>query len=461
MNLDDDEEHRMATKALLMPSGGTGAANEDGANYFHTYKEMDDRVDRASRLSFSSSFSAMNPQNSAWLTSFLLLNTMIGSGILNQPYVFRESGIIGGLLGFFIATMATWTGLLCLTAAGIKEDVLEYSGLARRAFEQNGERLVDVSIVVLTFGSQLGYILIVGTTISSLLDSWGCDSVACNDYFATIIAVGLFVTPVCLFRHFGHLAWLSLFSIAAIVAVLLLVLIAGPIKHQLGHKSNVYQVMNVIGTIKSTGSIVFALSCASANFQAFITTEKKAQNMDTWSWVTGTAVLAGALMCVTMGVAGYLSFGSDTEGMILDNFHSHGYDFFKVMVVTHLILYIPVNFVIMRYSIVKMTTGMRSELLGSTAHAILTVALLFFVTAIVLALLAAGLASGDAFALILNLTGGIGGSLATLILPAAIYLKVMPEGSAMILHAKMLLALGVVVMVAVVITEILSQAGLV
>eukprot|EP01036_Dinobryon_divergens_P044402 gene44402-59253_t len=34
------------------------------------------------------------PQNSAALTTFLLLNTMIGSGILNQPFVFENSGML-------------------------------------------------------------------------------------------------------------------------------------------------------------------------------------------------------------------------------------------------------------------------------------------------------------------------------------------------------------------------------
>lgn len=32
-----------------------------------------------------------------------------------------------------------------------------------------------------------------------------------------------------------------------------------------------------------------------------------------------------------------------------DNFESNAYDFFKIMVVVHLILYIPINFVVMRY----------------------------------------------------------------------------------------------------------------
>lgn len=362
-----------------------------------------------SRRSFSTSFHTMNPQNSAGLTIFLLINTMIGSGILNQPFVFKESGIIGGLLGFLLASTATWTGLLCLTEAGIYADVLEYSGLAYHAFRKHGERLVDVAIIILAFGAQLGYILVVGTTLSDLLTSWGCNNDVCNDIWTTVISVSIFVAPVCMFRHFGHLAYLSLFSIAAIVAVLLLVLIGGPIKHKTEHVSDSYRVFNISGIMSSTGSIVFALSCASANFQAFITTEKKSQTMESWSFITGASVFVGALMCVVMGVAGYLSFGSDTDGMILDNFTQHGFDFFKIMVVTHLILYIPVNFVIMRYSLVKITSGKRSELLPFSTHTALTLGLLVVITAIVILLLSLGLASGEAFSLILDLSGGIGG----------------------------------------------------
>jgi solute carrier family 38 (sodium-coupled neutral amino acid transporter), member 11 len=371
--------------------------------------DIHERTERLSRLSYGSSFSALHPSNSAYLTTFLLLNTMIGSGILNQPYVFRESGILGALLGFFVTTIATWTGLLCLTAAGVKENIHEYSGLAKKAFDKNGELLVDCAIIVLTFGSQLGYILVVGTLLSDLLGSWGCDSVVCNDMFATMISVGVFVTPVCMYRHFGHLAILSLFSIAAIVAVLLLVFIAGPIKHKYDHTSSNYKTFDLLGTISSTGSIVFSMECCSANFQAFVSTEKKSRNMKTWRVVTGTAVIAGAIMCSMMGLVGYLSFGNDTEGEILDNFAQHGYDVFKVMVVVHLILYIPVNFVIMRYSIVKVFFKTRSELLPMPMHTFITIFLMVLTTAIVLLLLGMGLESGVAFSLLLNITGGIGG----------------------------------------------------
>ena len=147
--------------------------------------------------------------------------------------------------------------------------------------------------------------------------------------------------------------------------------------------------------------------------------------------------------------------------MILDNFPNPGYDFFRVrnqyllkknsgffflnflydyhitqqiMVVTHLILYIPVNFVIMRlgclllcditilltvisrcpalrYSLVRMFANMKSENLNFFTHTVLTGVMLVGITALVLLLLGLGLASGDAFSLILNITGGVGGTL--------------------------------------------------
>lgn len=374
----------------------------------HAHRRQE-REERNSRLAMSSSFSALYPGNSPQLTAFLLLNAMIGSGILNQAYVFRKSGFVGGLIGYFLSSVANWLGLVLMTAAGIHVDILEYSGLAKHAFPRYGEALVDLSIIVLSFGAQMGYILIVGTTISGLITSWGCDSIVCDDYFTTIIVVTCFVAPICMFRHFGHLAYLSLFSIGAIVAIIMLVLIAGPIKHQQDHDSDNYRVINVIGALSSTGSIVFTLGCAAPNFQAYVSTEKSAQNLDSWKYITFLTIIAGTVMCVTIGVAGYLSFSDNTEGMILDNFPQTGYDFFKIMVVAHLIFYIPVSLVVMRYSIVKLSIGKRSELLPFTTHTVLTLFLVFVDTATVLSLLSLGLASGEIFSLILDFAGGIGG----------------------------------------------------
>jgi len=88
----------------------------------------------------------------------------------------------------------------------------------------------------------------------------------------------------------------------AIVLCIALVVIGGPVSTKNDEKADLV-VFDVFGMLGSAGSIVFALSCASNNLQAFIATEKKSQNTATWSWVTGGAVILGAIMCVVMGIS--------------------------------------------------------------------------------------------------------------------------------------------------------------
>lgn len=89
----------------------------------------------------------IGPNNSQRLTIFLLVNSMIGSGILNQPYVFMKSGVVGALIGFTIATLGTWSGLFLLTEAGIISNNFDFAGLARDALGSEGDQLVDGSIM--------------------------------------------------------------------------------------------------------------------------------------------------------------------------------------------------------------------------------------------------------------------------------------------------------------------------
>lgn len=393
--------------------------------------------------------------NSAALTIFLLINTMIGSGILNQPAVFKDSGILGGILGYILATYMTWLGLNLLTVAGLKVNIYEYGELAKRALGRKGEILVDVSIVVGAFGSILGYILVVGSTVSDLLQTWSCTNQICGFYWTTCLSVTFLVLPACLLRHFGHLAWISIFSVFAIACVLLLVIIGGPIERVPGPTN----VINGLGLTKSLGSIAFSLACAHANFQAYITTTESAQNRKSWMEVTGITVVIGSLMCIFMGIAGYLSFKDSTDGIILDNFKGHQFDFFKIMVAVHLIFYIPVDFVIMRYSFSKLVFNKKSEDLIFTTHATITAGLLGGMTAFVCLLNVIGLTSGQSFSLILGLTGGIAVSFRSFILPGWIFIAVCDSSDSLYYPAHFTLWTGILIMFAVVSIIILENTG--
>lgn len=50
----------------------------------------------------------------------------------------------------------------------------------------------------------------------------------------------------------------------------------------------------------------------------------KEPTLDNWTKVANGALMVAASMCLTLGLAGYLSFGSYTEGDILNNFSDEG-----------------------------------------------------------------------------------------------------------------------------------------
>ena len=177
----------------------------------------------------------------------------------------------------------------------------------------------------------------------------------------TSIFVAFVVFPICLTRVFGHLAWISVFSTAAIFMIIALVIIAGPIVGIAGH----FPVQNYVrgGVLSQVGVLVFALNCNFGSFQTF--TAMKTQDKATWREVSGIAVIIGFLILAVIGTAGYLSFGMDTDGIILQNFAGHYADFFKVLFLVHMCLYVPVDFTIMREHLLKMIVCSKTGVLDS------------------------------------------------------------------------------------------------
>lgn len=144
----------------------------------------------------------------------------------------------------------------------------------------------------------------------------------CDQLSVTVICVALFVTPVCMFRSLGNLAKASVLSILAITTCLLMVLIAGPSSAVSTGASQAPVVMiDIFGATMSTGSIILALNCSSANFHAYLSANKESKSITAWMRISGVAVTIGSAICVAMGLGGYLAFRDDTNGEILSKNH--------------------------------------------------------------------------------------------------------------------------------------------
>lgn len=357
------------------------------------------------------------------LSVFLFLNAMIGSGIFNMPYVFYQSGILGALIIFIPATYFTWLGLVTLTEACIEVNCPEFEGTARKAFGFWGEWCVNLNFLFYTFGAELSYFLLLGEIISQLL---GCYSVGCNQYMSTFYAM-MIMLPISFMRHLGNLAYLSVFSMFTIVAIMGLVVIGGPITNQ-AYRSEGIVVINGYGMIVSgIGSVVFSLACAPQTMHIYLASNVEGQKSENWTRICLFAVLSGLVMCIFMGLAGYLSFRDSTNSFILSNFLQRWANIFLILFVIHLIFFTPSEIMVMRYNFCKVALNRRSEDLDWRLNTVITFFLVAAVVGTVMGIIASGSTNGIAFSLVLNITGGVAASFVSFVLPGALYLKLVPR----------------------------------
>ena len=96
------------------------------------------------------------------LTAFLLLNAMIGAGILNVPYTFQQSGVVLGVCIFLFFGLLTWISLIALIHTGIVTNTWDYGELAQKACGKKGEVQYYIvqpqcSVVPVTEGSVVSF----------------------------------------------------------------------------------------------------------------------------------------------------------------------------------------------------------------------------------------------------------------------------------------------------------------
>lgn len=358
-------------------------------------------------------------------TILLLLNSMIGSGILVQPYVFKETGIIATIIEYLVIGYMTFLGVDLLIRAAERADVFDYSRLASKALgEEFGGCVLDFSITINNAGALLSYILIINTLISSVILTYVEDTspIYLNSTFLTGAIVTLFVLPNCLIRNFGHLAIASIVSITAITGTVLLVVIGGPMLGS-SNSSDALNYANFDGSIMTIGSIVFAFGYTSAIFLAYDSLEPR--NVNTFSEVAMWSTLSGISMCFVTGLIGYLSFRDDTQTDILENFTGILGSIFKIAVIAHLIFYIPSDYIVMRESLCNLI-GIPVNKMDDAMYILFTIITLGAITATACLLLIYN-TDTDSLSIVLDLTGGFAGSLTTFIIPGLIGTFILKE----------------------------------
>ena len=312
-------------------------------------------------------YRSVDQKNSVFSTVVLLLNAMIGSGLLVQPYAFRSAGVLGISLEYLIFSILTYWGVETLLTAAENHGVYDFGHLVvLSAGNYYGQLIYDLVILLGGLGSMLSYVFIIQSLSINIVSNFysfsSTHELNALKVVATVVSF-IVITPLCLIRNFGHLSRVSFVSIVAVCATVLVVLVQGiysvivrwsystadnsSTTTTTSEQAEVLEIFSTSGVLSSLGSVVFAFSFSAALFPALRAGEAPLLESPNVARASLRAtVLLGVLICFVIGLSGYLSYGSDTESDILLSFEGVQGIVLQAVFVVHLCLVLPADLLV-------------------------------------------------------------------------------------------------------------------
>jgi hypothetical protein len=181
VDLTDGGTYRKLIEDPDAPDDGEGARNEEGTS--------------PSTQSHSSPNGTKKEKESGILgASFNVINSIVGAGMIGVPAALREAGFVTGVFLLVLVALVTDFTLYILVATGVSINRLSYQEAVKKALGVVGLVLVTIAQFFFPFFAMIGYIVIVGDTITRVI-SGACESAFPHNLYH-------FPPPPITFHHF-------------------------------------------------------------------------------------------------------------------------------------------------------------------------------------------------------------------------------------------------------------------
>ena len=240
--------------------------------------------------------------NSTVLTaSFNFINSIVGAGIIGIPFAVQQCGFVSGVLMLGFVAYLVYRSVTILIDCGVKANKLDFEELAEHLLGRPGYFAVLIFMFLFAYGAQIAYLVVIGDTIPIVAELFLPNSLLANRNF-TIALVSIFVIlPLCLLKDLSSLSWTSMLSIAADIALVLIVLIAAPsASTEEGIRHNEISILNP-SVFVGIGTMSFAFVCQHNSFIVFRTLKER--SVKNWERVAKGSIFFSFLMCATLGIA--------------------------------------------------------------------------------------------------------------------------------------------------------------
>lgn len=255
--------------------------------------------------------------NASFLSCFVtLLKTVIGSGALSFPYLFKTYGILTTCILTFISGSFAIVGLIlyinCAKEIGREATLSE---LAQVAMPYT-KLLVDFSVFLKCFGVSLSYLIITRQLISPVFKILtGILNISSSILLLIFIII---IGPICYFDKLNKLKYTSLCGILSVIFVIIASIYR--YKHTIIPQSIIIKYTTPINKtyLNNIGKFVFSFTCHQNIFT--IHSEMSNNSFRNMKRLIYSVTITALSLYLTFGYYNYLLYGQNVKDNIIMNF---------------------------------------------------------------------------------------------------------------------------------------------
>ena len=265
-----------------------------------------------------------------------LINSIMGAGILGLPYAFANTGWVFGVVLNIIAMYFSIMGcrLLAYCSSVVPPPCSFFQIL--NIISPKITLVVDISVILLTFGSSLAYLIIIGDLMPSSLNTLGANAFF-TDRSTWVVGGWMIAAPFSCMHNLDALKWTSgmcfLFLMIMVVVVFIFSMPGDPLKacedQDLDDDGpcrgdHVWVNSDATSFLKVFSIFIFALGCQ-ANIFALLNeiqepTKKRIDDL------FSSAVVTAGLCYIIYGCCGYATYGDSIKSDSIINYPANTLD---------------------------------------------------------------------------------------------------------------------------------------
>ncbi|KAI1171651.1 transmembrane amino acid transporter family protein [Nemania sp. FL0916] len=255
-----------------------------------------------------------------------MANSIIGAGIIGQPYAFKDAGLAAGVVLLVGLTIVVdWTIRLIVINSKLS-GASSFQGTVEHCFGKTGLIAISVAQWAFAFGGMVAFGVIVGDSIPPVfraiwpnLHEMPVLSLLGNRSAVIVIFILGISYPLTLYRDIAKLAKASTFALISMTIIVATVVIQGALTPLADRGSFSTPLLTINdGIFQAVGVISFAFVCQHNSL--LIYGSLKTPTIDRFATVTHYSAGVSMVACLIMALAGFLTFGDKTLGNVLNNF---------------------------------------------------------------------------------------------------------------------------------------------